>query len=182
MSPLDLYKNDFLSLVWLGLPLLLASIFEALLWKTALFNRLSYPIHVGLFGVNKKWRGLVSLPLTHLVSVWIFQMLEIGLKFNLKNIILLSSFNGILYGLLIGFIFNLSELPNSFIKRRLKISPGDESNPVFYWIDHMDSPYGVLLTLYVYFRLPLHLILNGLWMTPLLFMGSTWLRKRLGVK
>ena len=143
--------HDLLCLIWLGCPLLLASIIEALLWKTPLFATLSYPIQADWFGSNKQWRGLVSLPLAHWISVWLFQILENST--SLISPILLNSFNPVLYGVLIGFVFNLSELPNSFIKRRLQIPPGDESNPIFYWIDHMDSPYGMLLVLYFCFKL-----------------------------
>ncbi len=82
----------------------------------------------------------------------------------------------------IKYIVNLSELPNSFIKRRLDIPPGDESSKVFYLIDHMDSTYGVLILWYLYFHFPFHLIITGIIVTPLLFMGATELRKKLGLK
>ncbi len=179
---LSLLINDALTILWLGLPLLLASILEFFLWKTPAFELLNIPIHAGLFGENKKWRGLVSLPLAHVVSVLMFQGLEKSLRLSFTKIILISSLNGVIYGLLVGFVFNFFELPNSFIKRRLNIAPGSESHPVFYWVDHMDSPYGVLLVLSFYLHLPLHSILNGLWMTPIAFMGATWLRKEIGVK
>lgn len=177
---LSLY--DFLTIAWLGVPLFVASIIEAFLWKTPLFNRLNYPIHSRLFGENKKWRGLVSLPLAHLACVLGFQQLEIGFGVSFDHIILLRSLDGVVYGLLVGFVFNLFELPNSFIKRRLGIAPGNENRPLFHWIDHMDSPYGVLLVLSFYLRPPLHLILNALWMAPVSFMAATWLRKKIGVK
>ena len=185
MSFIDLFAIPFydcLTIVWLGLPLLMASIIEAFLWKTAVFECLNYPISVKLFGENKKWRGLVSLPIAHLLSVWFFQRLEVGLELHFNKIILLSSLNGFSYGLLVGFVFNLSELPNSFIKRRLNIPPGAERSPIFYWIDHMDSTYGVLIVLYFYLQPPIHLLLNGLWMAPVAFAAATWLRKKIGVK
>lgn len=185
MNFIDLFEISFydcLTIVWLGLPLLAASVIEAFLWKTAVFEYLNYPISVRLFGKNKRWRGLVSLPIAHLISVWFFQRLEISLDISFDKIILLSSLNAFWYGLLVGFVFNLSELPNSFVKRRLNIPPGAERSSTFYWIDHMDSTYGVLLVLYFYLQPPLHLLLNGLWMAPVAFAAATWLRKKIGVK
>ena len=178
----ELIFYDALTVVWLGLPLLLASIIEVFLWKTTLFEYLNYPINIRLFGRNKRWRGLVSLPIAHLIGVWMLQRLEISLGLSSDQIILLSDHNTLFYGLLVGFVFNLSELPISFIKRRLNIPPGTERNGLFSWIDHMDSPYGVLLALYFYLRLPIHLLFNALWMGPVTFAAATWLRKKIGAK
>jgi hypothetical protein len=179
----QIFFQDTSNILWLICPLFLAGILEAFLWKTALFEPLNFPINQSLFGANKKWRGLVSLPLTHAVSVGLCQILEPWIvKDPLPNWISLSSLNWLEYGLLVGFIFNLSELPNSFTKRRLGIPPGDESSLLFYFVDHSDSPYGTLLLWYFYFQFPGHLILTGLVVTPLLFMTATWIRKKLGLK
>ena len=173
---------DTLNLLWLALGLFVAGIIEAFLWKSSIFQLLNFPIQTEWFGANKKWRGLISLPVAMLISVYLLHFVETNLSFFPKNIILFSDFNIIEFGLLVGFIFNLSELPNSFIKRRLDIPPGDESSKLFYFIDHMDSTYGVLILWYIYFHFPGHLIITGIIVTPLLFMGATELRKRLGLK
>jgi hypothetical protein len=116
------------------------------------------------------------------ISVYLLHFVETNLSLLPQDFILFSDFNLLEFGLLAGFIFNLSELPNSFIKRRLDIPPGDESNKIFYFVDHMDSTYGLLLLWYVYFHFPEHFIITGLIITPLLFMGATELRKKLGLK
>ncbi|WPL19191.1 hypothetical protein Thiowin_04298 [Thiorhodovibrio winogradskyi] len=175
--------QDTSNIFWLMCPLLMAGILEALLWKTTLFEPLNIPINQFLFGTNKRWRGLVSLPLTHAASVFLFQHMEpMLIKDPPQNWVLLSSFNWLEYGLLVGFVFNLSELPNSYFKRRLKIPSGDEKSIPFFLADNMDSTYGTLLLWYFYFQLPLHLILTGLIVTPLLFMTGTWIRKKLRLK
>ena len=180
---LQTFFQDTTNILWLICPLFLAGVLEAFLWKTPLFEPLNFPINRSLFGANKKWRGLVSLPLTHAVSVFLFQILEpLLIKNPLPNWISLLSFNWLEYGLLVGFVFNLSELPNSFVKRRLGIPPGDESSLLFYFVDHMDSTYGTLLLWYFYFNFPWHTIVTGLIVTPLLFMTATWIRKKLGLK
>lgn len=179
----QLFFLDTVNLIWLALGLFVAGAGEAFLWKTPWFQAFNHPIQETWFGTNKKWRGLISLPLTHSLSVFLFQLLEKPFLHQLPgDLILFSNFNFLAYGLLVGFVFNLSELPNSFIKRRLQIPAGDESSPIFYFIDHADSTYGTLILWYFYFHISSHLILTGLVVTPLLFMGATALRKQLGLK
>lgn len=177
---IELFVFDTLNLLWLALGLFLAGVIEAGLWKTKAFQLLNTPIQTQWFGSNKKWRGLISLPIAAIASVYLLHFVEI-IPVS-QAAVLFSDFNLLEFGFLVGFVFNLSELPNSFIKRRLNIPPGDESNKLFYFIDHMDSTYGVLILWYFYFHFPLHLILTGLVVTPLLFMGATELRKKLGLK
>lgn len=178
----NLFLHDTINLIWLGIGFFIAGVLEVFLWKTPPFQLLNFPIQTACFGANKKWRGLVSLPLTMVVSTYLLQIIEKFIFPTSTNWILSSNFNFIFYGLSVGFIFNLSELPNSFIKRRLDIPPGDESNKFFYFIDHMDSTYGVLLLWYFFWQIPSHFIITGAIVAPLLFMVATWLRKLLGLK
>ena len=182
MNWIQFFVSDTLNLLWLALGLFLAGVIEAFLWKTPVFQLLNIPIQTQWFGANKKWRGLVSLPIAMLTSVYLLHLIESFVPSIPQNAILFSDFNLLQFGLLVGFVFNLSELPNSFVKRRLAIPPGDESSRIFYFIDHMDSTYGVLILWYFYFHFPLHFIVTGLIVTPLLFMGATELRKKLGLK
>ncbi len=182
MNWIYFFIPDTLNLLWLALSLFIAGVIEAFLWKTSVFQLLNVPIQTAWFGANKKWRGLISLPLAMLISVYLLHLVEIYFLSFPEKAILFSNFNLIEFGLLVGFIFNVAELPNSFVKRRLNIPPGDENNQLFYFIDHMDSTYGVLILWYFYFHFPLHFIVTGLIVTPLLFMGATELRKKLGLK
>ncbi|MEM7593525.1 MAG: CDP-archaeol synthase [Cyanobacteria bacterium P01_A01_bin.83] len=178
----NFFIADTFNLLWLALSLFIAGVVEAFLWKTSFFQLLNYPIQTEWFGVNKKWRGLVSLPLAMVVSVYLLSLIEKLIPVFSQGVISFSDFNLLEFGLLVGFVFNLSELPNSFVKRRLDIPPGDETNKLFYFVDHMDSTYGVLILWYFYYHFPLHFIVTGLIITPLLFMGATELRKKLGLK
>lgn len=178
----NLFFLDILNIIWLGCGLFLAGVLEAFLWQTPVFQYLNFPINTPLFGENKKWRGLISLPLTNTISTYFFQLFELFLVTDSTDLIYYSNFNFITYGMLVGFVFNLAELPNSFVKRRLNIPPGDESNPLFYFIDHLDSTCGVLILWWLFFRFPFHLIVTGFIVAPLLFMGATWLRQKLGLK
>jgi hypothetical protein len=182
MNWINLLIPDILNLLWLALSLFIAGVIEAFLWKTPPFQALNIPIQTAWFGANKKWRGLISLPLAMVASVYLLNLLERLVPVLARQAISFSTLNLIEFSLLVGFIFNLAELPNSFVKRRLDIPPGDENSKLFYFIDHMDSTYGVLILWYFYFHFPLHFILTGLLVTPLLFMGATELRKKLGLK
>jgi CDP-archaeol synthase len=182
MNWIYLFIPDTLNLLWLALSLFIAGIIEAFMWKTAPFQVLNIPIQTDWFGANKKWRGLISLPIAMVTSVYLLHLLELIIPVLARQEFAFSKFNLLEFGLLVGLIFNLSELPNSFIKRRLDIPPGDENSKLFYFVDHMDSTYGVLILWYFYFHFPLHFIVTGLIITPLLFMGATELRKKLGLK
>ena len=182
MNWMQFFIPDTLNLLWLAVGLFMAGVLEAFLWKTRVFQVLNVPIQTQWFGANKKWRGLVSLPLAMLVSVFLMSAIENMIPNLPQDAILVSDFNLWQFGLLVGFVFNLSELPNSWLKRRLDIPPGDESSKIFYFIDHMDSTYGVLILWYAYFHFPGHFIITGAIVTPLLFMGATELRKKLGLK
>ena len=176
------FFTDTINLLWLALSLFIAGVIEAFLWKTSPFQVLNFPIQTSWFGANKKWRGLISLPFAMVTSVYLLNLVERLIPAFSQQLISFSNFNLIKFGLLVGLVFNLSELPNSFVKRRLNIPPGDENNKLFYFVDHMDSTYGVLILWYFYFHFPLHFIATGLIVTPLLFMGATELRKKLGLK
>jgi hypothetical protein len=178
---------DLTNILILAIVLFVAAIFEAFFWKTPPFQYLNQPINTELFGANKKWRGLVSLPIATVLSAYLVYFIGNYMFNYLPTIDNRANFflwqnNILILGLSIGFIFNFAELPNSYLKRRLNIPAGDESSKLFFAIDHMDSPYGVILLLWLFYRVPLHFVINWLWLTPLLFILATWLRKKLGLK
>ncbi len=179
---LNPYLQDTLNIFWLLLGLFMAGLLEASLWKTPVFERFNHPIQTAWFGPNKRWRGLISLPLTAVVATFTFQMLEHRIPSFPQGWIGFSGFNGFEYGLLTGFICNLAELPNSFLKRRLNIPAGDESNALWFVVDHLDSTLGLLLLWGLYFEFPGHLIVTGVVVSPILFMLATWVRKGLKLK
>lgn len=186
-ATLHLILQDVGNLIWLLLALLIAGILEYFAWKTPLFRWLDHPIQPQWFGKNKKWRGLFSLPLMQLFPVYLFAVIEgytllSSLGRSLQNWTLFSDFSLWQYALISGFIFNLAELPNSFIKRRLDIAPGEASGWISFIGDHIDSTYGLLLVWLLWFHFPWHLILVGAIATPLLFMASTLFRQRIGIK
>ena len=61
----------------------------------------------------------------------------------------------ILVGFLLGLFYALFELPNSFIKRRLGISPGKNINGIckgiFIFLDQADSIFGMGLVVWMFY-------------------------------
>ena len=181
---IPLILQDLANLSWLLVTLLIAGVLEYFVWKTPPFQWLNVPIHSTWFGENKRWRGLVSLPLMQVLPVYAFVALEHWLRSQgyFQDWTLFSDFVPWQYALISGFIFNLAELPNSFIKRRLQIAPGTASGWIAFIGDHIDSTYGLLLAWGLIFHFPLHLLGVGAIACPLLFMGSTLFRQRVGLK
>ena len=145
------------------LPLILSGVVNMLFVKTHIYKKYKVPIDNNknwfegkrIFGDNKTVIGFISM----IVFSIIFQILwgYIGelCQLNSQNDWYLIYSNSIKYnivsGFLIGFVYMLFELPNSFIKRRLDIVPGKTDKgvkgAVFFVIDQIDSLIGVFLVL-----------------------------------
>jgi hypothetical protein len=97
------------------LPLLLANIMHMFLVKAAVLQNLAIPVSQGKFGKNKTWRGFILIPLL----TGIFASI-LALMFPLVKPLIHVFF----YGILLGLVYALSELPNSYFKRRSGITEG----------------------------------------------------------
>ena len=114
-----------------------------------------------IFGDNKTWKGLFGYIFFNSIICVL-----LGLLFNMFNINNLNFFyinhpNTIEYNLLIGFLlglfYALFELPNSFLKRRLNITPGKTikgfKKVFFIILDQADSIFGVALVVWMFYPL-----------------------------
>lgn len=84
------------------------------------------------------------------ISAWL-NIEEYNDLYNIyDNTILLNT----IFGVLIGFVYMISELPNSFIKRRLNIDSGKTEKGMkgflFFIIDQIDSLIGVMFVLFLF--------------------------------
>ena len=108
--------------------------------KINLLPFLKIPLNEKLFGKNKTWRGIILMCLFSIPGVLLAQKLDNSLGFSDANLFLLS------IGLGLGY--TLSELPNSFFKRRLNIAEGKTSDK-HKWlqiiIDQGDSAVGTAI-------------------------------------
>lgn len=146
-------------------PLIAGGIVNMLFTKTAFYQKHKTPIDRGrlwkdgkrLLGDNKTWIGLVSMvafcTVFQILCGWVCHLFS----WNEMNDLYRSNPNTIwfnaLFGAIVGFVYMLCELPNSFIKRRLQIAPGRTGKGligiVFFLIDQIDSLVGVMLVLFL---------------------------------
>ena len=144
-------------------PLIAGGVANMLFTKTRLYKKHKTPIDAGktwkdgqrIFGDNKTWIGFVSM----IMFCTIFQIL-CGLVCNWLSLNGMNDlyrihpntvlFNA-LFGAGVGFVYMLCELPNSFLKRRIRIEPGrtgkGPAGILFFLIDQIDSLVGVMLIL-----------------------------------
>ena len=155
------------------LPIILAGIVNMVWCKIKICDFLRKPIDLKknfsdekrIFGDNKTFKGFIGM----IVFGIIFSVLW---GFVSKNSIFLNSHNyfyrnydnsvvyNILTGALSGFAYALFELPNSFLKRRLDITPGKNDisgfkKVFFIFLDQADSIFGCVLVVCIFCPLPL---------------------------
>jgi CDP-diacylglycerol--serine O-phosphatidyltransferase len=126
--------------------------------KFDILPQLKKSIHVKWFGANKTWRGFVLMPVLTVVGLWLEQIQEPYL-----DVQILRNHPTLLLGSLLGFSYALFELPNSFLKRKVGIKPGQMSdkNPwLFSVLDQADSVVGCLLVYLCFVPLNISIILG----------------------
>ena len=145
-----------LQLLWLALPIIMAGLVHLAVMKLDLLPGLRrLPLDGGLsyrgrrlFGDNKTWRGAVVTIGTTTLAAWVLAQLS-ACCWSLPTLVPLAETHPLVWGLLLGTGYIVGELPNSFAKRRLGISPGaagqGTAGRVFWVIDQVDSLAGMLL-------------------------------------
>jgi hypothetical protein len=180
-------------LLYLGSPILPVAIVQGLSIKYDWFVRLKRPLDLGMsirgrriFGDHKTWRGmvinLVFCTLGTMIQVWLQESGNIPLWLPLLNYNRL----GLLVGVLMGLGMTLGELPNSFLKRQLGISPGKGTKGplgvIFFLFDQVDVAIGIWLLLYILIRPTLLLILYSLLLTLILHVSVSAIGYLLGMR
>lgn len=159
----------------LYLPLIVSNILHMFVVKSDFFKSLKRPLSISAFGKNKTYRGFVIVPLLNGVALSICTTI-----FNIN-----LSLNSFLFGLILGLTYLVFELPNSFLKRRLGIAPGEKSSKFrifFIFLDRCDSAFGVSLVYSLLTQIPFQefLLLFGLAFGVHFFFS--FLLYRLGIK
>jgi hypothetical protein len=105
-----------------------------------------------VFGDNKTYRGVVVVSLGTAIGLGL-QSLLLHRIASVRSIELFdyTFFKSVSLGLAVGVAAMLSELPNSFIKRRFEIAPGSAAkgwkSAIFYVYDQIDFLLGAWLVL-----------------------------------
>ena len=150
--------NPLTCALFIVLAMTLAGTLQTLWFRTRLSRRLAIPLDRGitfrrrrLLGDNKTVRGfVVMIPASSAffyLSGWLLESLPSSLRQGVWD---LAPAGFALLGACAGLGLMLGELPNSFIKRQLRIPPGQASNrplikPLFLVVDRLDSIVGTLL-------------------------------------
>jgi len=169
----------------------IAGILNSLWCKSGAMKALQKPMDGGknfidgkrIFGDNKTWKGFIGYILINVVCMVVWGL--IGKTVQIEDYILFyertanTPLGNVLIGLLLGMAYGLFELPNSFLKRRLGITPGKTINGLmkvfFIFLDQADSVFGCVLVvclfvpmslrfyfLYVILGAVTHIIINML--------------------
>src|SRR5262245_41549034 len=127
--------REFLAIAYLFSPLLLGLALHGFCIKFNILSFLCHPLDRGqsfrgkrIFGDNKTYRGIVVVGLGTAIGFGL-QSLFLHRSDSVRGIELFdySFFKSASLGLAVGVAAMLSELPNSFIKRRFEIAPGGAS-------------------------------------------------------
>jgi hypothetical protein len=161
---------DSVLVVWLILPVVVAGIAHSLAIRFDLLpqlaTRLDFGVRLGgtpLLGANKTFRGPIIMILVAAVSAW-------ALSFELDAAQLPQRFGfmtqpgpAFWLGAVMGLGYALGELPNSFVKRRLGIAPGDSpggiAGRIFHVVDQVDSVIGTVVLLWAFYAPPAGVLL-----------------------
>lgn len=143
---------------------------------------------VRIFGDNKTWRGFIAIVPGVGIAFVLFRILFAAIPHRvLEQLWPLSVLQFGILGCLVGIGFMLGELPNSFVKRRLGVPPGEapeRSNArwICFLFDRFDSILGGMLVLALVVPVPTltwcYIFLFG----PIIHLGFNVLLFQLGVK
>ena len=153
--------KEFLVITYLFLPLLVGLALHGFCIKYDILPCLRRPIDRGrkfrgkrIFGDNKTYRGVVAVSFGTAIGFGL-QSLLLHRIASIRSIELFdyAFFKSVGLGVAVGVAAMLSELPNSFIKRRLDIAPGTAAKGwkavIFYAYDQIDFAIGAWLALAV---------------------------------
>lgn len=144
---------DLVLTAWyLQIPIVIGGVLHMMIVTRDWLPALKKPICAKWFGANKTWRGVILMPLLTMAGAACLIIPERWLGDNaIFGNSLLSA------GLAAGFGYILAELPNSLVKRRLGIAPGEvpaRHRQVFVITDQIDSGIGVALAYLIHPGLP----------------------------
>ena len=180
-------------ILFLGSPLLLAAIAQGLCIKYDWLSLLKQPLDFGktyqgkrIFGDHKTWRGLTTNVVFCVLGTLIQAWLQ-GKGYLPQWLLLLDYKNhALLAGILLGLGMTAGELPNSFLKRRFEIPPGESRagllGIVFFLYDQVDLTTGIWVFLLFLIRPSLWLVLWSLLLTLVLHLSVSSVGYLLGMR
>ncbi len=144
----------------------LAGVCQALWLGSSIARTMAWPLDAGatwrgrrLFGDHKTIRGFVVMVPAAAAAFGVLGAVLASVHRGPLDIWALTTAGFVGLGAWAGLGFMLGELPNSFLKRRLAIAPGEGATgaitrPVFAIIDRLDSAVGLLVAMAVAVPVP----------------------------
>lgn len=147
---------------------ILAGIVNMIFLKLPLFSCLKKPIDGNLtlkdgnrlFGENKTWKGLFGYVFFHVIFALLWGLISSKVPYlESHNYFYMGRENTVFLnlqiGVLLGLAYSLFELPNSFLKRRIGITPGktlEGAQKVFFiFLDQADSVFGCAFVVWMFY-------------------------------
>lgn len=169
MAPLTSPASLLIALLLCALPAVVAGGAHMAVVRLGLWPWLARPLDGGrvwrgrrVFGDNKTWRGVVCILLFSVAGCQALAALVAFAPGLARWCVLdFSAHGAAFYGLLYGLGYSLFELPNSFLKRRRDIRPGQAGALPHVLLDQADSVFGCLLALFPFSRMSLAFVLAG---------------------
>ncbi|MCR5616712.1 MAG: CDP-archaeol synthase [Clostridiales bacterium] len=156
-------------------PAILAGIVVMIWCKLPVLKALSKPVDFGrnfadgkrIFGDNKTWKGILGYVLFNMIFSVLWGLVLGNGTLRDLDFFYQQHDNTFLYNLLTGFLlglgYSLFELPNSFLKRRIDVTPGKTKKGFwkvfFVCLDQADSVFGVALVVWLFYPLGIGLYL-----------------------
>ena len=158
------------------MPIIITGLLNAIFCKTSFLQFLKVPIDGGkvlkdgerLFGQNKTWKGFIGTPTICMIVFPIWGLIcSINNSMSSLCCFYWENENTLLYNLviggLIGLVYAILELPNSYIKRRMRINSGKRVNGavgfLFKVYDQIDSIIGIVLIMVLAGNMPMEMYL-----------------------
>lgn len=129
---IDFTHWPWATVFWLQLPVVIGGVLHMVVVTRDWLPALKIPVQRHWFGANKTLRGFLVMPLLSALGGWCMA----------------PSGEWVLTGALAGLAYVLAELPNSFIKRRMGVPPGEVPRRfrlLFVAVDQLDSGLGIAL-------------------------------------
>lgn len=164
-------KSHILTALFLMIPLLFSGSLHMLIVSKRWIHSTAVPISHTYFGRNKTWRGVIAMLLLTIPGVLLAVSVEpllgdwLSVTMNEQNVIVL--------GLALGLGYVLAELPNSYVKRRLNIAPGERAKRnafVFSLVDQADSAVGCALVYWLLLSPPIGVLIWAILLGPIIHM------------
>jgi hypothetical protein len=131
-------------------PLFCGNVLHLVVIKLDLLPALTVPLSAKYFGKGKTYRGFLALPLLTALASGLFGIGQASISIVENDFLL---------GAILGFVYMLGELPNSFIKRKLGIQSGQSTSKYKFlqaFVDKLDSL--TLLAVAYYFLVDITLV------------------------